>query len=166
MTRSFKDHKFSEAELTWLKAIYHDHEFDPKKAKVSLRNVLPRGFDPKKIDQRFLIDGKKLTLLGIWRVDPESVVLKQLEQVILTIKALILEGTGIETVTAELLCAKLGLQEEEARRALGNLDHIGHFFSTASGKAAEVGYSHIGLTGDTAYDDYLAFQDLELLLQE
>jgi hypothetical protein len=105
MTPSFKDHKLSEAEMTWLKAIYQDSEFDPKKAKVKLRNVLPRGFDPKKIDQRFLIDGRKLTLLGIWRVDPESPALKQIEQVILAIKTLIVEGTGIETVTSEMLCA-------------------------------------------------------------
>jgi len=166
MTRSFKDHEFSEAEITWLRAVYHDREFDPKKAKVKLRNVLPKGFDPKKIDQRFLIDGKRLTLLGIWRVDPESPALKQLEQVILTIKALILEGTGIETITSELLCAKLGLQGEEARRALGNLDYMSRFYSSASGRSGEVGYGEIRLTGDTAYDGYLAFESLELLLQE
>jgi nucleoside 2-deoxyribosyltransferase len=32
MALSFKDHKLSEAEMTWLKAIYQDSEFDPNRA--------------------------------------------------------------------------------------------------------------------------------------
>jgi hypothetical protein len=58
------------------------------------------------------------------------------------------------------------LQEEEVRRAFGNLDYAGRFYSEASGKAAEVGYYMIRFTGDTADDDYLAFESLESLPQE
>jgi len=166
MSSSFKDHVLSEAEMIWLKAVYEDSEFDPKVAKVSLRDKLPRGFDPKKIDARFLINGKILTILGIWKVDPESPVLKNLERVIGAIRGLIYETPGIETITSELLSTRLSLQEVDVQRSLGYLTTLGGFYSGASGRTGSTGYSRIELTGDDVYDAYLAFQNLEVLMQE
>jgi hypothetical protein len=166
MSSSFRDHMLSEAEMTWLKAVYEDSHFDPKMAKVRLRDKLPKGFDPKKIDARFLLNGKILTILGIWKVDPESPVLKNLERVILTIRDLICEASGIETITSELLSTKLGLQEPDVQRALGHLTTLGGFYSGASGHAGSAGYSRIELIGDDIYDAYLAFESLESLMQE
>ncbi len=166
MSSSFKDHVLSEAEMTWLKAVYEDSQFDPKMAKVRLREKLPKGFDPKKIDARFLLNGKILTVLGIWKVDPESPELKNLERVILCIRDLILSECGIETITSELLSTKLGIQEPDVQKALGYLTTLGGFYSGASGRTGSTGCWRIELTGDNIYDPYLAFESLESLMQE
>jgi hypothetical protein len=166
MNSSFKDHMLSEAELTWLKAVYEDSHFDPKTAKVRLRDKLPKGFDPKSIDTRFLLNGKILTILGIWKVDPESPVLKNLERVLLTIRDLVFAESGIETITSELLSTKLGLQDVDVQKALGLVTTLGGFYSGASGRAGSDGYSKIELTGDNGYDAYLTFESLESLMQE
>jgi len=56
MSPSFKDHPLTDAERLWLEAAYEDGPlFDPKIAKVRLHDKLPKGFDPKKIDGRFLV---------------------------------------------------------------------------------------------------------------
>ena len=69
MTGSFKDHKLTEPERLWINEVYTSKEFDARIAKVKLRESLPKGFNPKGIDPRFLIDGKDLTPLGVWHVD-------------------------------------------------------------------------------------------------
>jgi hypothetical protein len=166
MSSSFKDHALSEAEMTWLKAVYQDTQFDPKTAKVRLRDKLPRGFDPKKIDSRFLLNGRKLTILGVWKVDPNSPVLKNLERVIFKIRDLIVEQPGIETIAAKGLSEMLELPETEIELALENLSGLGGFYSGASGRSGSAGLFSITLNGDDAYDAYLAFEGIEPLMQQ
>ncbi len=166
MSSSFKDHALSEADITWLKAVYQDTQFDPKIAKVTLCDKLPRGFDPKKVDSRFLLNGKKLTILGIWKVDPDSPVLKNLERVIFKIRDLIVEQPGIETITAKGLSEMVQLPETEAEIALENLSGLGGFYSGGSGRSGSAGLLSITLNGDDAYDAYLAFEGLEPLMQQ
>jgi len=166
MSSSFKDHELTGADKLWLEAVYRDVQFDPKTAKVRLWDRLPKGFDPKKIDRRFLLNGKKLTILGIWIVDSGSPMLRILELVIFEIREIIFNQPGIETITAEKLSTVLQLPEAEVQKVLGYLSDFGGFFSSASGSSDSVGFSSISLTGDNAYNAYLEFQGLESLMQQ
>jgi hypothetical protein len=166
MSQSFKNHELSKADRLWLHEVHKSEEFDYRVAKVKLINRLPKGFSPKEIDKRLLINGKSLTIIGIWHVDPESVILKQLETVILAIKDLIFKKPGIETVTAKEIAKNTGIKELQVEIALKNLSGLGRFFSSASGLPESKGYSKIGLTGDDAYDQYLNFTSLENLMEE
>jgi len=165
MDNSFKDHKFSEAELLWLKEVYERKEFDPRAAKVKLRDKLPKGFNPRKIDHRFLVDGKNLTILGVWRVDPNSTTLKHIESVILAIKDLIIKNPGINTITAKQVSSETNIEESGVEIALRNLGGLGRFFSSATGSSEARGYSKIELSGDDDYDAYLEFKNLEELME-
>jgi hypothetical protein len=60
---AFKEHKLQDAERLWLAEAWKMPNFDPRVAKVALRNELPRDFSPNKIDYRFYANGK-VTLLG------------------------------------------------------------------------------------------------------
>lgn len=166
MGNSFKDHKFSEADLLWLKEVYESEEFDPRVARVKLRDKLPKGFDPMKIDHRFLVDGKNLTILGVWYADPESAVLKHIESVILTIKDLIIKNPGIETITAKQVSSETNIEESNVGIALHNLSTLGKFFSSATGSSDAKGYSKIELSHYGNYDAYLEFENLEDLMEQ
>lgn len=166
MTQSFKNHKLSDPEKIWLQEVYKSREFDPKVAKVKLREKLPRNFKPKDIDQRLLLNGKYLTLIGVWHSDPESVLLKHLEITIITIKDLIIKKPGIEVMTAKEIAKNSSLKESEVEISLRNLENLGGFYSSASGSADTKGYSSIGLAGDNAYDSYLNFTSLDDLMQQ
>lgn len=166
MGDSFKDHKFSEAELLWIKEVYESKEFDPKVAKVKLRDKLPKGFNPRKIDNRFLLGGKNLTILGVWCADPDSIALKHIESVILAIKDLIIKNPGVETITAKQVSSETNIEESYIEIALHNLSTLGRFFSSATGSSGAKGYSKIELSGDDDYDAYLEFENLEDLMEQ
>ena len=166
MTQSFKDHKLTEPERLWLREVYTDKDFNPRVAKVKLRDQLPKDFDPKKIDKRFLADGKNLTALGIWYVDPNSIVLQHIEKVILAIRDMIIRHPGIEILTAKQISANTGIDERSTEIALKNMSALGHFFSSATGSSESPGYLQIGLSADDAYDAYLRFESMDVLLEK
>ena len=166
MSHSFKNHKLSDAEKLWLQEVYKAEEFDPKIAKVKLRDKLPKGFNPKDIDRRLLMDGKNLTIIGVWHADPNSVTPKHIETVILAIKDLIIKNPGIEAIRAKQISASTDLEESLVEIALWNMSGLGRFFSSASGSSEAKGYSKIELSGDDAYDEYLKFESLENLMEE
>jgi hypothetical protein len=166
MSQSFKDRHVTDAERLWLEAVYREDHFDVKTTKVKLRERLPRGFDPKKIDTRFLLNGKILTALGIWIIDPQSPILDAIERIIVAVRTMILADPNIETITAQQLSVQLKLPETTVRTALERLSDFGGFYSSAGGRADLPGYSSIHLNGDNAYDAYLAFDNIESLLQQ
>lgn len=129
MNEPFKDHKLSEAERLWLHEVYEsfvaEKEFDPKIAKVKLRDKLPKGFNPNAIDQRLLRNGKDLAFIGIWHIDPESRIFADCEKIILTIKNLIIEKPGIEIITAEEISKKTGIDKTSVEVAFKNINTLG-----------------------------------------
>jgi hypothetical protein len=166
MNANFKDHRLTEPERLWINEVYVSKDFDPRIAKVKLRESLPKGFDPKRIDARFLDEGKKLTPLGVWYVDPDSPVLRHVEMVILAITDLIKENPGVTTVTAGDISVKTEVDERSVEIALKNMSLFGSFFSSAAGLSDSPGYSSIELSSDEAYDAYLEFENMDRLLQQ
>ncbi len=166
MSDAFKSHALSEAEHVWLSEVYNKLEkFDSRVAKVKLRDKLPEGFDPNEIDQRFLTQGKNLTILGVWYADPESLTLQHIEKVILAIKELIINKPGIEIITAQEVSTKTGIEESLVAIALYNLGTVGRFFSSSTGSSQAQGYSQVVLSGDNDYDEYLRFKTIDDLLE-
>ncbi|MFC1538329.1 hypothetical protein ACFL6H_02810 [Candidatus Latescibacterota bacterium] len=166
MTYYFKKHKLSEAEKIWLQEVYTTVEFDLKIAKVKLRNKLPKDFDPKKIDKRLLFEGKNLTPIGVWHIDKNSELLKNIETVILAIKDLIIKKPGIENISAKQISIITKIEESKVGIALWDMNYLGHFFYSVSSPADVKGYSSITLSSDDAYDEYLKYENLENLMEE
>lgn len=166
MSSSYKDHKFSEAEILWMKEAHQTEKFDPKIAKIKLRDKLPKQFNPKNIDSRFLIDGKKLTLLGRWHVDPKSTFFEIVEKVILGIRGIIFDKPGIDKISSELISSKTGLEKQRVEIALSNLNLYGRFYNSVQYAENSAHITLIGLSGDDAYDAYLEFENIDQLLDE
>lgn len=166
MNYTFKSHKLKPEEILWLVEVYNNfHNFDPRIAKVKLWDQLPNDFDPKKIDSRFLSDGKNISLLGIWVIDPKSTIIAAIESVILQIKKLILNNPGIEKIKANDIAETTNQNLENVEIAFYNLDSIGNFFSKAIGSKNSNGYSEIVLSNDDSYDAYLKFNSIDDLLE-
>lgn len=166
MKHSFKNHQLADYEKLWLQEIYNSEAFDPRVAKVKLRDKLPMGFDPNMIDNRLVINGKNLTLIGAWHADPNSALFKHIESVITTIRDLIIKTPGVEVVFARDIASNTNLDEKLVQIALWNLNWLGHFWSSASGSSEAKGYSEIRLSNDDSYDAYLNFQNIEDLMEE
>lgn len=165
MNETFKKHKLSEAELLWLKEIYTNDKFDVKLARVKLYDKLPKSFNPKNIDNRFLIEGKSLTFLGVWYIDPDSDILKNVDKVIIAIKNMILNNPGLETVTAELIAKDIGIDQRIIEAALYNMRYLDSFFTNAVETTAKSGITQITLSGDDGYNAFLRYENLDGLLE-
>lgn len=166
MSNSFKNHKLEDYEKLWLQEVYNSEDFDPKVAKVKLRDKLPRKFDPKKIDDKLLINGKILTLIGVWHAYPNSVIFKHIKTVILAVRDLIIKKPGIEVVSAKKIALSSKLDEKCVEIAFNNMGSLGDFYSSASGSSEVKGYSEIKLSDDNSYDRYLNFESIEDLMEE
>ena len=166
MSHSFKNHQLEDYEKLWLQEIYNSEDFDPRVAKVKLRDKLTREFNPEKIDKRLLTNGKRLTMIGVWHADPNSDIFKHMEMVITAVRDLIIEKPGVEVVLAKEIALKTNLEEKYVEIAFNNLGSLGDFYSSASGSSEAKGYSEIRLSKDNSYDAYLDFESIEDLMEE
>ena len=88
----FKNLKLSKAETLWLKAIYENGGIpDPKTFKVKLRDQLPPNFKYANLHQCFVWDNR-LSIHGIWIVNPKDKVFNLADKVIRTIQGKIIEN--------------------------------------------------------------------------
>lgn len=159
---SFKKHKLSEAERLWMDAVCI-RGLAPKTAKVELRGKLPKDFNPEAIDRRIYVE-KRLTPVGRWLLNPSDPIFSLADRAVRAILDMIVAKPDIETVAAPTLAAKLKITEEEAGRAMHLLGELGRFHGSANSGAEGV-YATVHLSGDTAYDPYLAYEGIEPLLE-
>ena len=61
-------------------------EIDPRALRAQLYAQLPKRFDPLTIDPRLLISGTRITLLGVWHINPASDLIPHTETIIRSIK--------------------------------------------------------------------------------
>lgn len=162
---SFKQHKLTDIEKLWLKEVADNDLFDPRVAKVKLKDKLPKGFKPNRIDSR-LFSGKIITLIGLWHVYPESDTFTYIDKVIHAIRERIFSLPGISSITSEEIAKKTKLNKEVIENIFYDLGTIGGFFSGATGSSHPKGFSNIQLSGDEAYDAYLEYENIDDLLEK
>lgn len=162
---AFKQHKLTAAEKIWLKEVVDNDPFDPRIAKVKLREKLPKGFKLNNIDSR-LLSGNNITIIGLWHVYPESDTFTYIDKVIRAIKEKILSLPGISRITSDEIAQIAKLDKEIVETTFYNLGAIGRFFSASTGSSSPKGFSIIELSGDEAYDPYLEYESLDDLLEK
>ena len=111
----------------WLRRIYESclsgSDFDAWDTLHELWDVLPEGFDPRRIDGR-LVHGKRITLLGISSIDPGSSVLVEVERLVPGMRDLVRKSSTTTEVTTEELALQLGLSQERVQFLIGLLETV------------------------------------------
>jgi len=162
---SFKHLKLTEAERLWLKEVIDNDPFDPRIAKVKLREKLPKGFKPTNIDSRLLND-KNITLVGLWYVYSDHDIFTYIDKVIRAIKEKILSHPGITKITSDEIAESTKLDKQLVEVTFNNLGTIGNFFSSATSGSESKGHSSLELSGDNSYDAYLDYEGINELLEK
>ena len=92
---SFKGITLTPPERLWLTEA-HKQGFGPvdsRSLRIMLRDKLPKGFSTRSLQEKNLIYGERLSLLGIWHVDPQSEYIKAAERAYaITLRAIPIEG--------------------------------------------------------------------------
>jgi hypothetical protein len=168
MEYKFKQIKLSDAERLWLTEILKANFSKPdmKALRVKLWGQIPEDFDPNKIDLRLICDNH-LTLIGLWHVDPQNAIFKNIEKIVEIIKGKIRKDSTIREIRANEIATLVGITEKEAEIALKLLSDIGHFFGGGGGSDNHYGYKFVNFReGYSAYDEFLRFKNLEQKMEE
>ncbi|MHB1949946.1 MAG: hypothetical protein ACYCQK_00570 [Acidiferrobacteraceae bacterium] len=166
MAHTFKTLTLTEPVRIWLTEMYRNEDFDPKKARVKLRKDLPKGFSPRSIDSR-LCKQDHLTLIGIWHIDPESEVFRNVSRVIEDIREAIMREPEIKSISAIQIAARTKIKDRDVERALFLMNEMGTFRTVGTG-AGGARYSSISFAdlGEDVYDAYLYFDNLDNVMEQ
>lgn len=133
--------------------------------KIRLWDKLPSDFNPKEINWK-LIHDNRLTLIGMWHVDPNSPIFSHISKTIEVTRDLIMKNPEIKEVTAKEISELVGITEREAEIALILVCDLPGFFGGWSRKdgygCQQATFSH----DDSAYDRFLRFENLEREMEE
>lgn len=167
MDYTFKQLKFSDAEKFWLTEIM-EANFSPinaKSMKIRLWDKLPTDFNPKEVDWR-LIHDNRLTLIGLWHVEPNSPIFSHVSKTIEVTRDLIKKNHDIKEVTAKEIAELVGITEREAEIALMLVCDLPGFFGGWSRKDRCCCQQATFSEDDSAYDKFLRFENLEREMEE
>ena len=164
----FKNIKLSNAERLWLKEILKSNfsNIDVKSLRVNLWKKLPKDFAPNKIDNT-LVSDNRLTLIGLWHVDPNSPIFPRVSKTINITRDLILKNPSIKRIKANEIAHLVGMSEREAEIVLMLIYDLGGFFGSASGTSTRRGFKEAGFPQhDLAYDKFLNFENLDKTMEQ
>lgn len=160
---SFKKHKLAEPERRWLEELTGTNQFDPRIVKVKLFGVLPDNFDHTKIDERIVSKGQ-LTALGLWYIQPEHSLFKDMDVVASTVREMIMKEPGISKLQSKDVAARCGLSTKAVGHAIANLKTLGQFHSGCS-FSTDYGVVTFDLGEVSVYDEYLRYKGIDSLLE-
>src|SRR3972149_2320974 len=168
MEYKFKQIKLSPAEKVLLTELLklNFSRFDKKSLRIKLWEKLPEDFDPDKIPF-WLVYDNHLTLIGLWRVDPQNPMFNHIPKIIEFIKNSISRDSTIKEAKANEVVALAGITEQEAEIALRFLCDL-QFFGGSSVPNTNYGcpQAYFSQNDHHAYDKFLKFKNLEQEMEQ
>jgi len=164
----FKQIKLSDAERLWLTEILKSNFsiVDVKSLKIKLWYELPKDFNPDKIDKR-LICNNRLTLIGLWYVDPQSAIFDHISNIIKIIQDLIRKNSEISKIKSKEIATLTDISERDVEIALKLLFELGDFFGSGGGPKEYYGFREASFKQDIfGYDKFLRFESLEQEMEQ
>lgn len=162
----FKQYQLSPDEKLWLTEILKLNfaKYDSRQLKAKIWDNVSKGFDPTKIDRR-LCNNEGLTLLGLWYINPENILIKLSEETLCFIKAGIKNNPTIDSINHNDLGTILNIPPEKAQIVLKLLYDL-HFFNSGTGAHIN-GLFQAGFGNDTkGFDKILSFENINETLEE
>jgi nucleoside 2-deoxyribosyltransferase len=161
----------SEADLAWLKVLYHNRkrggkELSYREIKSELEGQIPDNYDPRKIDTRLCFGMDEITLLGIWHVDPESELFDKTHKIIAEIREQLLRKSNKIEFTASELAEIINIPEDDAAMIFRLIAHLGRFTNQPNSYGAKYGYYSLYVGDINTYYNFMNYEGLESLMTE
>jgi len=162
--------KLTVPERKWLELVYEKVKNSEKIGYRELRSQLykeiPKDFHPKRM-RRLLVDnsGERITLLGIYSINPKTQLIKKTNTVINFIRETLIADPRAKEISAAKISEQLNITEPEAGLILYLISRYGGFIRGAAVSQKYFGYSSIDIgDGDDEYDQFIYFNSIEELI--
>jgi hypothetical protein len=167
----FPSLNITEYEQKWLNIAYKKfldrEDFDAVLLFANYWKEFPENFNPAEIDSRLIMGGSRITLLGIWHIDPSSSLIEKCDLLITTIRNILIERTHNESniTSKEILEKESKLSPKDALLTSTLLRDIGGFMSSLNTPAQSEDLSFtINLQNGQYFDAYRKYKGLETML--
>lgn len=164
---NFKKHILTADEKIWLNELLLQdfNKIDLKITKVKVWGKVSKDFDPSKVDYHFASENR-LTLLGLWYVDPKNILFDYCKKVIDYVITQLKNDNELKTVNSILLSESLVIPLRDVQITLTLLNDLG-FFSGGSHQGDVIIFNEVHFYHDhTGYDKYLSYKSLEDSLED
>ncbi|HEV7746013.1 MAG TPA: toll/interleukin-1 receptor domain-containing protein [Pyrinomonadaceae bacterium] len=154
--------------MIWLKAVYSRvgvESVEVRSLKATLWGKIPKDFNPRLIDSRALIQGVRLTLYGVYLIDPSASWIEETDKVIIAIRDHLLKNTKLREISSDQIAILTKLPKPVVEVVFGLVMDLGRFWSSASGNQTG-GYTQLGIDGEEYFDQYLQYESIEALLDK
>ena len=163
---NFKNHKLSEDEKLWLGELFKNNfdKIDAKHLKVKLWDKISAHFNPSKIDYK-LVKDNRLTLLGLWYIDPENQLFDTFRKVIECVKSLVKRNPVLDSIDSNIVALSLNISERDVKIIFTFLYDFG-FCGGGSGTTSDSILNSIRFGSESnSFDKILAFTNLDETLE-
>jgi nucleoside 2-deoxyribosyltransferase len=159
-------HEIADFERAWLAEIQRRQEtgepIDARKMMVHLRDTLPIGFTPSKINHQ-LLDGRQLSVEGVRALGDPTGLIPDIDRTVHLVRERLIANPALEQIRAAEIAEGLQVNQRRAETLLALLGSLGSFWQSAQG--SEHGYSWIGIGSEEILARYLWFTSVEDLLR-
>lgn len=113
---NFKKHKFSPDEILWLKELwnYNFENVESRSIKVRLVDKISTNFNPSEISWIFARENR-ITLLGLWYIDPDNTFFKTTHLVIEQLQYLIKQEPKLKQIDSDVVYPLLNISKKEVQ---------------------------------------------------
>ena len=133
---NFPKMELKEGEEYWLKQLYKNFIKGEEENYINFISkhwdFLPKGFDPLKINSLLAESGARITLYGIWTIEPNSKYIIGVKDSISAIKSILNENGNSDQITGAQLQAKLNYPIVDIVRFVTLLNRFGGFMHSSN----------------------------------
>ncbi len=153
----------------WLQKLYESlkerKQPDVRVIKSSLRGQIPNDFDHQQINWKLAPGGWRISILGVWHVDPQSIYLVLFEKALYEIQKILIAKPTTENIALDTLAKSLKCNLEDLTIALEFLSDFNsscQIIKDANSQDQYIGSKiHIGnLPGFDFFYKFVELQDL------
>jgi len=162
----------SKFDRLWLSELYKTIKAKQRPSyrviRAKLHNRLPKEYNPEQMDERLSkYWGEEIAIYGVALVDPTFNVFGKANEVIQTIRKIILKQPELAVVEVSEIAKWSTLQPMEIALVLRLIANYGKFFRTATGSQEfPFGYGSINVELDKdVFNQYLYFTNIESLME-
>jgi hypothetical protein len=164
MTYAFQKLELTGSDKIWLQAVVDDKESSDRELRIKLLNQLDEKFDPETLFRCLFYEGKKISLIGLWYLNPQDPIFKYIDTVINTIWNFLKTNPSLTGISANSLAEEIDWPVKRVENALGHINMFPKF--RGGGKPTQDGFGYEWIYIGQSFGSVSAYKNYKSVFDE